>query len=135
MRTSLERKTAAIMLVLSGAVNVYALGYVIWIWSDLLLELSSGYLDLIDFWIPVAGCVVSLTLVTLALLAMLRRRNWWLAVIGSVIAPLGPIVWQLFPVTRDPAVVVPRTAGVLIGLLAVVLVLISKRDFDKRVIH
>ena len=132
MSASLARKAAAVMLLLSALVSVYVLAYVMWSMSGFPFGVSFDCLDLTDFWIPVAGCVVTLTLASVALPAVLRGRGWWLAVIGSIFAPVAPFVWQLFPVTRDPIVVIPRAAGIPIGLAAIVLVLISRRAFEKR---
>ena len=113
--------------------SIRVLVYVVWTWSDSLADISLfHYLDVIDFWVPVAGGVLGLTFITIALLAVLRKSKWWLAVVGSVFAPLAPVVWQLFPVTKDPMVVIPRVTGILAGATAIVLVLISRSAFGKR---
>jgi glucan phosphoethanolaminetransferase (alkaline phosphatase superfamily) len=133
------RKTAGVLMLISGVVSIYIMVFTIWkfhdsfffSWSELF---KFNVIDWIDIWIPIICGAISTVFITLGIIATWKRKRWWLAVIGSIFSILTPVVWQLFPVTREVAVVMVRGGGILIGVITVVFTLFSRGDFKRTTI-
>ena len=128
------RKTAGVLMFVSGLVAIYIIISTLWkfhdffSWSELL---KFHVLDWIDIWIPIICGAISIVFITLGIIATCESKRWWLAATGSIFTLLTPIVWQLWPVIREAWVVVARGIGLFIGIMTIILTLISRKDFKR----
>lgn len=131
-RTLVAKRIAGVLLLLSGVFSAVVLVNTVWVNAGFFTRdpgLILEYPFVSDFWIPLAGSIVSLTFITLGFMAVFRGRNWPIAVVGAIFTLLTPIVWRLWPVAREPSVSIARETAVVVGVAAIILTLVSRRAF------
>lgn len=126
---SLTRKTAGVLLICSDVYSIYVLIFVLWHMAKFDYNIGFNYLDFTDFWAPVISSIISLHVTTFGIIAVFKRKNWWLALIGSIFTLLTPAVWQMFPTITEAYVVIPRVIALLIGIMAIILTIFSRKYF------
>jgi len=124
----ITRRTGNLLLMFSGLFNVYVLIFLLWDYGK---NVPFIYRDIIDFWVPLVSCFVSLFFVVIGIVATIRAKNWGLAIAASIFTIITPIVWQMFPVTRALYVVIPRATALGISVITIILILLSKADFNR----
>jgi hypothetical protein len=131
----LIRKSAGISMLLSGVVAIYIIVFNIWGFRNVFFLLSEfsvfNVVDWIDFWLPTICGAISVVFIILGVIATFKGKEWWLAFTGSIFTLPTPIVWQLWPATKEVYVVVPRIVGLFIGIITIILTLLSTKDFQR----
>jgi len=128
------RKTLVVFMLLSGIFSACVVVFTIVRNCDFIRYYLSQFFSFnivhwVDFWAPVASGAIGLIFIILGLCAIWRREKWWLAFIGAIFALVTPFVWDLWPVSNT--LVIPRFIGCNMGIITIILILCSKKDFQR----